>query len=363
MPLFDPESLESIPDQDLMDIWESIKGGATTPGETFGFDEAALVSIERMALGYYRATRYGAAALIYSFLLRLNSKRASAWRGIGACAQAMREFDIASKAFQMAVDNAPEDPISKVFLGECLCQLGRPDEGVALLEKVVAAGAKDAIQHPYITRARAIIGAKGGIPTRVVLKRAGRELVQESDALFEHMRFDLAPLEFDENREIEWDDIKKNPKLMGLIGDLKKAVAEGRLTLAEVGGFTDNELDGAYAVACKYAEMGQIIQAVQITGYLIFIDPYKARYYQLIGICMQRLNQHEAAEQYYSMAASMDPTNPMTKIYRGEAKIMCGKVDDGLKLVREGLELAIEERVENKDLIDRANVLIKQFSA
>jgi tetratricopeptide (TPR) repeat protein len=366
---FDPKVLDSIPDQDLWDIYESIRDGAKTPAESLGFDEAALISIERMALGYYRANRFGAAAVIYGFILRLSQSRSSAWRGLGACAQAMREFELASKAFKQALETAPDDAITKVFLGECLCQLGERDEGLKLLSAVVdgaakgGKGVKDTAVAPYVTRARAIIQAKGGVPNRIVLKRAGQSLVQEVDALFSHIDFTEPPLEFDDNREIMWDDIKRNPQLMKMIGDLKAAVNEGRLTLAEVGGFTDNELDGAYAVACKYAEMGQVAPAMQITGYLIFIDPYKARYYQLVGICMQRLGQYATADHYYGMASAMAPDDPMTKIYRGEAKIMSGKKDDGLGLVRDGLALAQSDPAAHKALIDRAKVLIKQFSS
>lgn len=356
--------LENVPDKDLMEIWESIaKEGAKSPAESYGFDEAALISVERMALGYYQATRYGGAASIYGFLLKLDSSRASAWRGLGACAQAMKEFDMAAQSFRQAAEAAPGDLITQVFLGECLCQLGQRDEGLDLLRKAVKQGAKDQTESPYVARARAIITADGGVPPKVVLKREGQKLIQETEAIYQHIDLENPPLEFDDGTEIQWEDIKRNPELMKVISDLKDAVAEGRLTLAEVGGFTDNELDGAYAVACKYAEMGQVIQAMQITGYLIFIDPYKARYYQLVGICMQRMEQYDAADQYYGMAASMEPDDPMTRIYRGEAKIMSGNVDEGIRWVREGSELAQKDAGKHQDLIDRANVLIKQFSA
>ena len=75
------EYLEDVPDQDLWEIWQSIVDGASTPAESFGLDEAALNTIERMAHGYYSATRFGAAAPIYGFLVQAAPQRASAWRG------------------------------------------------------------------------------------------------------------------------------------------------------------------------------------------------------------------------------------------------------------------------------------------
>ena len=152
-------------------------------------------------------------------------------------------------------------------------------------------------------------------------------------------------------------------KLMENIRELTQAVKEGRLTLAEVGGFSQKELDGAYACACKYAELGQVAQAVQIAGYLIFLNPHDARCYQLVGICMQRLGQYEGADHFYRMAATLDADNAMTAVYRGEAKIMAGQVDEGVGIVKAGLDLAEKEPTQNRELIHRAHALIQQFSA
>lgn len=359
--------IENIPEQDFQDVWNAIHDGAETPAEAFGFDEASMVSLERMALGYYRATRYGAAALIYAFLLRLDRKRHSAWRGLGASAMVLREYEKARTCFELAAEYGDGDPIARVFLGECLCHMGQKDKGLAVLKEVADAGSDDPAVIPYITRARAIIGADGGTPHHIVLKRMGEQLVEDSEedmqAFFDNINLDEPPLEFDEDAEIQWEDIKRNPQLMGAIKDLKQMVADGRLTLADIGGFTENELDGAYAVACKMVESNQLTPAMQLLGYLIFIDPYKAKYHQLVGIILQRMEQFEAADQYYSVAEALEPEDPMTKVYRGEAQLMCGNVDEGLTSVRQGLELAGQAPNQHKDLIARGNTLIKQFSA
>src|SRR5688572_21801833 len=94
----DPD-IASIPDQDFQVIWDAIKDGAQTPAEAVGFDEPSLIALEQMALGYYRATRYGAAAMIYGFILRMDSRRYGAWRGLGACAMVLREYDKARVCF------------------------------------------------------------------------------------------------------------------------------------------------------------------------------------------------------------------------------------------------------------------------
>jgi len=144
------------------------------------------------------------------------------------------------------------------------------------------------------------------------------------------------------------------------LGDLGKAVDDGRLTYAQIGGFTETELQGAYACACKYAEMGQVLQAIQIAGYLMFLDPYNAGYYQLVGICLHRMKQYENADHYYKMALTLDKENPMTLVYQGEAKLMLGRADEGIQLIKQGVNGA-KGKPEWKELAERGNVLIRQF--
>lgn len=382
-----PEDLERYSDEDLWDIYQSIKDGASSPAETFGFSDASLNSVERMALGYYRAKQFSMAAPIYRFLLQMAPGRASAWRGLGACAQSMKVFALAVECYKRAVkgNDGKSDPVAAVFMGEALCQLGDVDEGLKVLKEVIAAHdgqkTKDDQAAPYVMRAKAIVSANGGIPNPIVLRREGRALIEAAsgaaaargEQMFSQAQFNqiaqsvaggdtaAGELVYDEDREIAWEDIQKNHKLMKTLGQLKEAVMEGRVTLAEVGGFTDDELDGAYACACKYAEIDQFTEAIQIAGYLIFIDPHKARYYQLVGIALQRMGQFDNADRYYSLASTLDGDDPMTTIYRGESKIMTGNIDDGLGHVRQGLEVAKTDPVAYQSLIDRANVLIRQF--
>ena len=48
--------------------------------------------------------------------------------------------------------------------------------------------------------------------------------------------------------DITADDIVADPALRTLLKEIGQYFKEGKLTLAEIGGFTDQELDGAYAV-------------------------------------------------------------------------------------------------------------------
>lgn len=353
------EIIAKIPERTLQDVFEAIEDGAKNAGEALGFGPDVLAAIEQMAQAYYRTRDFGRAAVIFGFILQMNVEQASAWRGLGACAHAQKEYGLAAQCYRRAMAHDADDVPSRVFLGECLCQGGLIDEGVKILKEVIAKGTKDDAYKPYVTRARAVVAAGGGMPPSIVLKREGKLIAQEATELLAAQGGGEA-LGDDPEREIDWTDMKKNPELWKMIQELTQAVEEGRLTYAEVGGFTEDELDGAYAVACQYAEMGQVLKSIQIAGYLIFLDSYKGRYYQLVGICLQRMKQYEMADHYYRLALSLDKNDPMSLVYRGECKIMAGHVDQGVAIVREGVEAA-KGRPELAAMAERGKILLKQF--
>lgn len=359
----DLDVLASIPERDFAHIVDAIRQGVKNAGEALGFSEEALDSIERTAQAYYRTHQFAKAAVIYGFVLRLNQKRATAWRALGACAQAQKKFDDANPCYRVATELDPSDVASTVFLAECLCQVGERDEGIRLLRSVIEAEHVEERYRPYLTRARAIVAQDGGIPNTILLRRQGEALFQEASQ--EIVLSEAAAVGMDADaldREIEFSDIRRNPRLVSAIRELARYIEDGRLSYAQVGGFTDDEMDGAYAVACQYAQVNEVAKAIQIAGYLIFLDPRCGRYYQLVGICLQRMKQYEGADFYYRMAEIFAPGDAMTQVYRGECLIMSGKVDAGLRVVAEGRDLAAQNQ-DGLTIVNRADVLLKQFGA
>ena len=343
-----------MPDEDLEDIMATIKNGADRPAEFFGFDDGALNAIENIALGFYRARLWDRASLIYGFALRLDPSRSSCWRGLGACAQANKEYPIAKTCYEKALEQHPADVITKVFLGECLCLGGDIERGLKVLNEAIEQNSDEPKAKAYVTRARAIVSAGGGRPAPLILKKKGVPIAEDAAKVLAE-----AGIELDPSRELHIEDIQNDPILAEGLGELAIAFNSGRITLAEVGGFAANELDGAYACACKYAEMNQLADAMRICSYLIFIDPYKGRYYQLVGICLQRLKLFGEAEHFYMLSLTLEPDDPRSLVYRGEAQILMGDIDKGLATVHKGVDLA--DAVVQGDIVERGKVLIKQF--
>src|SRR5262245_51547682 len=98
----DPElaALARIPDEDLVAAVAVIKGGMATPGEAVGFGPEALTAVEAMAFAYYKARHFAQAAALCGFVIQMDVRRASAWRALGACAQAQKDYGNAVRCYR-----------------------------------------------------------------------------------------------------------------------------------------------------------------------------------------------------------------------------------------------------------------------
>jgi tetratricopeptide (TPR) repeat protein len=143
---------------------------------------------------------------------------------------------------------------------------------------------------------------------------------------------------------------------------ISRAVSDGRLTLAEVGGFSEEELDGTYACACTLVHEGRLKEALEIARLLIILDTLDGRYYLLGGTALQGLDQLEAAEQAYIFAAALLPDSVRANIFLGETKIKLGKTDAGLECLQQGVSLEGDDPDE-KELQERARKLIELYQS
>lgn len=157
--------LNNVPDDDLMEIWQAIQEGAKTPAEALDFDDAAMNSTEAIAASCFESEQYDRAATLYSFLLRMDPGRHSAWRGLGITFQAQGLIDFAVIAFTTAMENvdpSSEDGIiTRIYLGECLCRRGDRQPGLNVLKAALEEATETTRNQPYLHRARLIVKAEG----------------------------------------------------------------------------------------------------------------------------------------------------------------------------------------------------------
>ena len=156
-------------------------------------------------------------------------------------------------------------------------------------------------------------------------------------------------------------ELLAHPEVQALIETLTEQVKTDQVTIKEVAGFTEEQMYGGYAAACKYLEMGQPLTTLQLVGWLLFLDSRNGTYYQLAGISAHHLKLHCLADYLYGLSLIYDPGNPITMIYRGEAMIFSEEMPEGLELIRQGIAKC-GKKDEEVEAAKRGQALIAKFA-
>lgn len=355
------EILSNVPPEQIEAMIENLADGAKTPGEMMGVSADSLNEIERIAVNLYRTGYYDKSLHVFTYMLQLDPKRSSAYRGIGACLQGLKFLTLACHYYETAWILDPTDIVAQVLFGEGVCMLeGGKEAGIRVLKNVVEQGTDNPVYAPYITRARAILNANGDIPPRLVLID---EAAKKIRAATENDDLDLDPDEVDASLQPpSAEEIALVPELQENIAAIKKSLQEGSLTLAEVAGFTKEELEGGYFVVTQLLRNREPMKALLVVGTLIAMDPHNAKFYQGAGIALQQMKDYVGAAFLFQTAHAYDKTDAMTLIYWGECQLMQGRIDDGLKKVQQG-QLVADKHPDKTTLIARAQALQKMFGS
>lgn len=143
-------------------------------------------------------------------------------------------------------------------------------------------------------------------------------------------------------QEAWWAEAMQDPERRERFAEVKAAMLKGDLTLAQVGGFSTDEIDAAYAGVCKLIATGKLREALQIAGYFILISPWEARHYYLAGVCLHRLNKPQEALQYYDVALAFDQggaEDGVALLGKGEVLLMLGRRDEARKALQHGVRV------------------------
>ena len=85
----------------------------------------------------YGQGRYADAALVFVYLVMYAAPEHRHYMGLAACQQAERKFEAALELYQACFLLAPEDPNAYLHTGECLLRLGRKEEALEALDRVI----------------------------------------------------------------------------------------------------------------------------------------------------------------------------------------------------------------------------------
>ena len=113
----------------------------------------------------------------------------------------------------------------------------------------------------------------------------------------------------------------------------------GEITWAELTGLTMQEAYSFAEVAFNLFEQGKYDQAQTIVEGLVISNPYDGYFHGLLGAIYGRKGMHEEAQEEYSIAIDLDPTNLSAYVNRAEIFLQHGDIEKALKDLKKAIEL------------------------
>lgn len=116
------------------------------------------------------------------------------------------------------------------------------------------------------------------------------------------------------------------------IQDLVTAVIKGEMTLQEVKGFTDDQMEAIYSIGYNLYESGKYSDAVQVFTWLGIFNPFISKYWLGLGASLQMIKDFENALNAYAVAAiTSEPEDPVPHLHAGECYVGMGNLEEARK--------------------------------
>lgn len=357
------ELLGRISEDELDMMIEAVKNGADSLAEAYGIEKKTLNAICQIGYSLYEAGHYDKAGPILGIVVQLDTEHQDAWRGLGAINQVLKRYEHAAYCYMQAIESAERqdstDLSSKVLLGECLLLNGKEEQGEMFLKEALESENYALSDAPYIRRGKAILASQLKDITPIVLlhgdKQVGRPNLSAEDG-------GEISVYTPEDREINLDDIKQIPELEENFQAVIEELGKGTLNLADIGGFTQEQMDSLYAVATNYAQEERYEDALHIMSYLYILDMENTRNHIFVASVLMRMKQYESADHLLGMVRPMvEDDNILYLLNSGETKLMVGKIQTGLELLEACV--AVQSKTEKeKQYQNRAEKLIQMFA-
>jgi tetratricopeptide (TPR) repeat protein len=113
----------------------------------------------------------------------------------------------------------------------------------------------------------------------------------------------------------------------------------GEITWAELTGLTMQEAYSFAEIAYNLFEQGKYDQAQTIVEGLVISNPYDGYFHGLLGAIYGRKGMHEEAQEEYTIAIDLDPTNLSAFVNRAEIFLQHGEIEKALKDLKRAIEL------------------------
>ncbi len=131
--------------------------GEVTLSDLLGLDEKEIEVIFLMGHYLYNYGKYQASLNVFSVLTLYKPFVSRYWRAAGAANQALKKYNEAIVAYDMALTTNLNDVISYTYRGESKLRAGLEQEGVADLLKAVEVGKDQAFYGQWVNRAQTLL--------------------------------------------------------------------------------------------------------------------------------------------------------------------------------------------------------------
>lgn len=133
--------------QELDDVRDALISGAPL-FQILGMDATVIEGRYALAHQLYSAGKYSDAETVFRWLSVYANTEEAHWMGLGACRQALENYDGALEAYQMAaLYSSLEDPAPFYYSAICLLKQGKREDASVSLQAVLALGNANNAEH------------------------------------------------------------------------------------------------------------------------------------------------------------------------------------------------------------------------
>lgn len=142
---------------------------------------------------------------------------------------------------------------------------------------------------------------------------------------------------------------------------LEKAMSdilEGRATLQEAKGLSDQQLEAIYSVAYNHYQADQFPEAIAVFSWLCLLNPHQSRFWAGLGSSSQMNGDYENAINAYGYASlTGDAHEPSHYLQIAECCLGLGRKDEALEALADAERLSAQS-TEHRSVAERATGLI-----
>ncbi len=135
--------------------------GEVTLADLLNLDDQEIEVIFLMGHYLYNYGKYQAALNVFSVLTLYKPFVSRYWRAAGAANQALKKYNEAIVAYDMALTTNLNDVISYTYRGESKIKAGLEDEGVSDLRMAAEVGAAQPFYAQWVNRAKTLLRVRG----------------------------------------------------------------------------------------------------------------------------------------------------------------------------------------------------------